>query len=264
MEPHPRSPGSSPERSMLMGAERGRRRCEAGRGRGVENRQEGRGQRVEECGGQEAERDCREEGKREKDRFDARKGVGRWNAHQRGMDGWMDGWMEAIRRDGSEEKSVLVTWWIVISSGSSYQPSDSHVIPEIVEGWSSAGMRPSFQTIDAGVRGTRNKKYDSPYLTYAVKDGEEQICDQKCMFAGSYVLSVVHNSNLQAIKTYRLHDSDTGSPEVQVNRPPFPPIQLKLIRLQVAILTEKIKYMTSHVQVSRHPSLSPTGLPTSL
>ncbi|EKX39535.1 hypothetical protein GUITHDRAFT_154369 [Guillardia theta CCMP2712] len=46
-----------------------------------------------------------------------------------------------------------------------------------------------------------------------------------------------------AIKDYRLHESDTGSPEVQV-----------------AILTERIKYLTSHVQVHRKDKHNARGL----
>ena len=47
----------------------------------------------------------------------------------------------------------------------------------------------------------------------------------------------------EVIATYRRHDSDTGSPEVQI-----------------AILTDRIKHLTEHLREARHDDHSRRGL----
>lgn len=54
---------------------------------------------------------------------------------------------------------------------------------------------------------------------------------------------LVTEKKQEIIKTYKLHDSDTGSPEVQI-----------------AILTERITYLTEHFKVHKKDHHSRRGL----
>ena len=47
----------------------------------------------------------------------------------------------------------------------------------------------------------------------------------------------------ELIKTYQVHENDTGSPEVQI-----------------AILTERINYLNEHLKVNKKTSTPPCGL----
>ena len=54
---------------------------------------------------------------------------------------------------------------------------------------------------------------------------------------------LTNERKLQLITTYRTHENDTGSPEVQI-----------------AILTEKIQYLTEHLKVHKKDHHSRRGL----
>lgn len=54
---------------------------------------------------------------------------------------------------------------------------------------------------------------------------------------------LTNERKLELITTYRTHESDTGSPEVQI-----------------AILTEKIQYLTEHLKVHKKDHHSRRGL----
>lgn len=54
---------------------------------------------------------------------------------------------------------------------------------------------------------------------------------------------LTNERKLELISTYRTHESDTGSPEVQI-----------------AILTEKIQYLTEHLKVHKKDHHSRRGL----
>ena len=54
---------------------------------------------------------------------------------------------------------------------------------------------------------------------------------------------LTQESKTELIKTYAVHTQDTGSPEVQV-----------------AILTERIKYLTTHLKANKHDYHTRRGL----
>ena len=56
-------------------------------------------------------------------------------------------------------------------------------------------------------------------------------------------MALVPEAKAEIIRKYRLHDGDTGSPEVQI-----------------ALLTERINYLTEHLKVHRKDHHSRRGL----
>jgi small subunit ribosomal protein S15 len=60
---------------------------------------------------------------------------------------------------------------------------------------------------------------------------------------GKYPMSLTKERKSEVIESYRTHDSDTGSPEVQV-----------------AILTERITYLTDHFKTHKKDHHSRRGL----
>ena len=72
---------------------------------------------------------------------------------------------------------------------------------------------------------------------------------------------LIHNQVSRAMKTtkeivseFGHHDSDTGSPEVQVA------LLSARIEVQVAILTERINHLTEHLREHKHDHHSRRGL----
>jgi small subunit ribosomal protein S15 len=63
------------------------------------------------------------------------------------------------------------------------------------------------------------------------------------MIGGGFRLPLTKESKLQIIGRYKLHDKDSGSPEVQI-----------------ALLTERITYLTDHFKVHKKDHHSRRGL----